>query len=226
MKVYYKNEFGTLWHGDCLEVMEWLLIEYGEGWADMVLTDIPYAEVNRESNGLRNLDKADADTETFPLDKFMRVSMAATKGSAYYFCGIEQVSPIRRSLRLENFSTRMCVWHKSNPSPMNGKHIWLSGVECCVYGKRPKATFNEHCKNTVWKYPTGRSKNHPTEKPLDLFAMLISTSTNLGDTVFDPCMGSGTTAAAAETLGRKWAGCEISEEYCEIIAKRLDARRN
>lgn len=220
---YYENEHGVLWQGDCLEVMDYLPIEYGAGWADMVLTDIPYAEVNRGSNGLRILDKADADTETFLLGRFMSSSSNMTSGSFYCFCGIEQVSPVRQFLRLNGFSTRMCVWHKSNPSPMNGGHIWLSGIECCVYGKRPKATFNEHCKNTVWRYPSGRSKQHPTEKPLAMFAMLIGVSTNSGDTVFDPCMGSGTTAAAAEATGRRWVGCEISEEYCEVIAKRLEA---
>ena len=47
---------------------------------------------------------------------------------------------------------------------MNGQHIYLSGVENAIWFKKRGGTFNAHCKNTVFKYPIGRSKLHPTEK--------------------------------------------------------------
>ena len=62
---------------------------------------------------------------------------------------------------------------------------------------------------------------HPTQKPVALMKYLIKTYTNLGDTVLDNCMGSGTTLVAAKNLGRKAIGIEIEERYCEIAAKRL-----
>ena len=74
------------------------------------------------------------------------------KGSIYIFCSTEQVSEIRRLLGLNKLSTRLIIWNKTNPSPMNGQYIWLSSVECCVYGKFPKATFNEHCKGSVLNF--------------------------------------------------------------------------
>ena len=46
--------------------------------------------------------------------------------------------------------------------------------------------------------------------------------TFLGDVVFDPFLGSGTTAVAAKQSGRIYIGCDISEEYCEIAEKRLE----
>ena len=55
----------------------------------------------------------------------------------------------------------------------------------------------------------------------DLHFFIISWS-NIGDVVFDPFLGSGTTAKMAIETGRKFLGCEISEEYCEIIKNRLD----
>ena len=76
----------------------------------------------------------------------------------YIYCGTEQVSNIRKLLVQNKMSTRLIILEKSNPSPMNGDKIWLSGIECCVYGKFPKATFNLHCKNTVLRYPCGRVK--------------------------------------------------------------------
>ena len=216
MKPYYENKNGKLYHGDCLDVMPKL------DSCDMVLTDIPYDEVNRKSNGLRNLNKKNADIKTFEIYDFLNSIMPIFNGSIYVFCGIEQVSEIRKLLVLNNLSTRLCVWEKTNPSPMNGQHIWLSGIECCVYGKKPNATFNKHCKNSVWRFPNGTNKHHPTEKPIDLFFMLIDASSNEDDLILDPCAGIGTMAVAAERAYRKWILIEKEEKYCEISAKRIE----
>lgn len=67
-----------------------------------------------------------------------------------------------------------------------------------------------------------RDKNgHETQKPLTLIASLIQVSSKEGDIVFDPFLGSGTTAVACKQLNRKYIGCEISKEYVAIANKRL-----
>lgn len=63
---------------------------------------------------------------------------------------------------------------------------------------------------------------HPTQKPQTLFEYLVQTYTNEGDTVLDPCMGCGTTGAAAIKLGRKFIGIEREKEYFDIAQKRLE----
>ena len=119
-------------------------------------------------------------------------------------------------------TTRPIVWHKSNPSPMNGQHIYLSGVEFAVWFKKSGAkTFNAHCKNTVFKYPNGSSKMHPTEKNHKLLEELILDNTNENDLVFDPCAGSGSHLLVARELKRNYLGVEIKPEYIDIINKRL-----
>lgn len=188
---------------------------------DVTVTDIPYGEVNRKSNGLRNLDKKDADIVTFDLEHFIKEVCRVTKGSIYIFCGTEQVSTIRKCLRDQGASTRLCIWEKTNPSPMNGKTIWLSGIECCVFGKFKGATFKEHCKNTVFRYPTVRSKIHPTQKPTALLKYLIETSSNEGDIIFDPCMGSGSTGIAALESNRNFIGVEINPDYYDKAIARF-----
>lgn len=115
----------------------------------------------------------------------------------------------------------MIVWEKTNPSPMNGDFIWLSGIEFAIYGKFPNATFNGHCRNTVLKYPSGTSKVHPTQKNLQLFEDLVLTSSNQGDVVLDFCMGSGTTGIACKNLKRKFIGIELDEKYFNIAKKRI-----
>ena len=62
---------------------------------------------------------------------------------------------------------------------------------------------------------------HPTQKPVALFEYLIKTYTNEGDLVLDNCLGSGTTAVAAQALKRNFIGIEISPEYCKISRERL-----
>lgn len=142
------------------------------------------------------------------------------------FCGINQVSDIRSMMTDCGLSTRLIIWEKSNPSPMNGTKIWLSGIECCVYGKRSNATFNLHCKNTVLKYPCGRNKLHPTQKPIELMEYLIQASSNEGDTVFDPFMGSGSTGVACVNLNRDFIGIELDENYFKIAKQRIEEANN
>ncbi len=70
---------------------------------------------------------------------------------------------------------------------------------------------------------SGRVKNHPTEKPVDILRQLIESSSVMGETVYDPFAGSGSTLIAAALEGRSAVGVEITERYCEIAAKRFES---
>ncbi|MBI4091855.1 MAG: site-specific DNA-methyltransferase [Candidatus Levybacteria bacterium] len=63
---------------------------------------------------------------------------------------------------------------------------------------------------------------HPTQKPEELLRKIILASSNEGDLVIDPFLGSGTTVVTAQQLKRRWKGCDISEEYCSWAAKRIE----
>lgn len=187
---------------------------------DLILTDIPYNEVNRKSNGLRNLNKEEADIITFNLQDFLKECNRICRGSFYIFCGFTQVSEIDIYFKQNKISDRVIVWEKTNPSPMNAQSIWLSSVELCVYGKKSKATFNAFYKSPVLRYKVARNKRHKTEKNLDLFRELIKVSTNEGDVVLDPCIGSGTTAEAAILEKRKYIGFELNSHNYKISIDR------
>ena len=77
-------------------------------------------------------------------------------------------------------------------------------------------------KNIFYYYVGGGKTGHPAVFPEQLAKDHIISWSNIGDVVFDPFLGSGTTAKMAIETGRKFLGCEISEEYCEIIKNRLD----
>jgi site-specific DNA-methyltransferase (adenine-specific) len=63
---------------------------------------------------------------------------------------------------------------------------------------------------------------HPTQKPEELVRRIILASSNPGDVVADPFVGSGTTLVCAEQLQRRWIGCDINPEYCLWSVARLE----
>ena len=74
-----------------------------------------------------------------------------------------------------------------------------------------------------WSMP--ENTDHPTQKPEKLIAKLILASSRKGDFVFDPFLGSGTTAVVAEKLSRNWCGVEIDVEYLCWALKRIRTSR-
>ena len=75
-----------------------------------------------------------------------------------------------------------------------------------------------------WSMP--ENTDHPTQKPEKLIAKLILASSNKGNIVLDPFVGSGTTAVVAKKLGRHYIGIESEQEYCAIAQKRLELADN
>ena len=208
-------------HNDCMNVMS----KMPDNSVQLTLTDIPYGEVNRDSNGLRNLDKENADIVNFDINDFLNEVYRITKGTVIIFCGKEQMSEIHKFFsekqKTHKGTVRQLIYEKTNPSPMNGQTIYLSGIENAVWFKKRGGTFNAHCKNTVFRYPCGRSKMHPTEKNHDLLKELILDNSNENDIIFDPCSGSGSHLLVAAENNRNFIGIELNEEYYNLSCERL-----
>jgi site-specific DNA-methyltransferase (adenine-specific) len=83
--------------------------------------------------------------------------------------------------------------------------------------KLPDTVLNFHI-------PLAEQGQHPTQKPVALFEYLIKTYTQKGDTVLDPCVGSGTTAIAARNTGRHFICGDSSQEYVDMANMRLQGR--
>lgn len=190
----------------------------------LILTDIPYGVVNRESSGIRTFDKEKADIVNFDLEELLSELSRISSGSIYIFCSTEQVSFLRGYLSdVSKMTTRLCIWEKTNPSPVNCQYIWMNGIETCVFARKSGATFNEHYKNSVWRFPSGRRTFHPTQKPLELFEYIIKTSSNEGDLVLDPFSGSGTTAIAALKTNRNFFCIELDQEFADLSIQRINS---
>ena len=219
----------NVYHRDCMEGMK----EMPDKSVNLTLTDIPYdffqslhTTKNREYGStapLRIFNKGVADIVTFELKDFLQELIRITKGSICVFCGFQQFSHIYSFFSdLKIGTVRPIVWHKKNPLPMNGKYVYLQATEFAVWYRPPGAAFNCFCKGNVFNFPQGSSENFPTQKNLALWEEIILDNSNELEIIFDPCMGSGTTAIAALRCNRNFLGFELDEDAYRLIKNRLE----
>lgn len=225
-KLGYKEN--TIVNMNCIQGMK----QMGDNCVDFVLTDIPYGEVNdtdierteaNANSGIRVINKGDADELTFDLNEFLEEIHRVCSNSFAVFCGYEQVSEIIKFFRQKGCSTRIIVWEKTSFSPINADLMYCSNIEVGVWArKHNNGVFNAFCKGTVFKYGPGTRKWHPTQKNVDLFKELIEDNTDEGYLVFDPCMGSGTTAKACINSNRNFFGFELNNEYTRKSIEEIE----
>lgn len=213
--------------GDCLDIVPTLEPQS----VDAIITDIPYGDINHikrlherakyKDGPIRKLHKGNADIIDFDMDEMLSVMNTVSKQWVIMFAG-DKTGYIRSFFSNSGCMTRLGVWIKSNPSPLHCQYIWLSSIEMFVIARKKKATFNGFYESPVYKTSSGSSKIHPTQKPIEIMTDLILKTTNEGDTVLDPFMGSGTTGVACVALGRDFIGIEKDKKYFDIAEQRIN----
>ena len=198
---YYDCDGITIYHGDCLEILPYL------PKVDLVLTDPPYG-VNFEY--LSYVDSIttwhDLITKFLPLARDMATMLIMPS------CQIKELPWI-----YTNFPPDWIIcWYKGSPGHV--AYIGFNDWEpLLVYGKKKGLQMHDY----FYCQPAPANNGHPCPKPIKWANRLIDKTTEKGNLVCDPFMGSGTTLVAAKQLGRKAIGIEIEEKYCEIAVKRL-----
>lgn len=112
------------------------------------------------------------------------------------------------------------VWEKNTA---NANRWYMKNCEFTLFFKKGKAkTINNPGSKMVHKFnnPTG-NKTHPTEKPVELMEFYVLNSSNVGDIVLDPFMGSGATGVASVTNNRNFIGIEIDSIYYNVAERRV-----
>jgi len=137
------------------------------------------------------------------------------------------------------------IWRKTNPMPNFRGRRFTNAHETLLWaaiGPKSRYTFNYEAMKALnedlqmrsdWLFPIcagperlreeGGRKTHPTQKPEALLHRILLASSQQGDVVLDPFMGSGTTAAAAKRLGRQFIGIERDTTYAEAAKARVAA---
>ena len=150
----------------------------------------------------------------FPVET-IKLAISKTQNAAYIFCRWDNIYQLPKPKSL-------LVWVKNNWSMGDLKHEHGRQWEAICFYPAAGHKFKKRIPDVLKGMRTGNIY-HPTEKPVGLMTQIIDA--NICGSVLDPFIGSGTTAIACERLNRCWIGIEISEEYCEIAAKRIENER-
>jgi len=221
VKPYYETKLGKLYHGDCLEIMPELEP------VDLVLTDPPYFIPAQFYVNTREGEKPKRSLSDISILKtyfkilFNAIDQKLNKhGSLYMFCD-GQSYPIFYEAAFPFFKhTRPLIWDKK--VGYNG-YTWRHQHELILWGECSDSKRIPTGEGDILRHKGVLQKDrlHPAEKPVTLMAQIINKHSQ-DDTIADFFCGSGPVLSACEQLNRKWIGCEISEKYCEIAAKRLE----
>ena len=205
MKLYYQDDYATIYHGDCREILPSLPS------VDLVLTDPPYG-VNFKYSGSYEDSR---DHYEKMMGVFFTESLKISNGRVAFTPGI-------RNVWLYPKASWILCWAKPGTMGRNDFGGFNAWEPILMYGKR--RIWQDLVQVTPGTALGGVMKetgDHPCPKPLKLFLWLVKELSDEGETILDPFMGSGTTLRAAKDLGRKAIGIEIEEKYCEIAVKRL-----
>ena len=206
--------------------------------ADLLLTDPPYnVEIVGGSHGesiesrikkgaltIQN-DKMSNDEFSEFLHKVFTVASSGMKEGAcfYVWYASREVINFQSSLNDSGLEVKQeLIWNKS--SLVMGRQDYQWKHEPCLYGWKEGGShkwYGDRKQTTVIDFDRpSKSEDHPTMKPVELFAYQVKNSTKTEDSVLDLFGGSGTTLIACEQLGRKCYMMELDPKYCDVIRKR------
>jgi site-specific DNA-methyltransferase (adenine-specific)/modification methylase len=195
----------TLYLGDCREILPTL------GNFDAVVTDPPYGISYKSPSGRGQTVRGDypiiaGDSEPFDPSPFLGYPQVVLFGANHY---ADKLPP----------SAKWLVWDKRDGgTPNNNSDCELAWVK--VGGS---ARLIRHLWNGMLKASERESQRvHPTQKPVAVMEWVIKQSTQPGQSVLDPFLGSGTTGVAAVNLARKFTGIEIDPKYFDVACKRIE----
>jgi site-specific DNA-methyltransferase (adenine-specific) len=222
--------------GDALE----LLPMVSSGTVDLIVTDPPFAidfrakKMNYNRTGANVLDGyREVDSREY-ADFSMRWMEEAYRalrpsGSMYVFSGWNRLKDVLSALDNTGFSTINHIIWKYQFGVFTKKKYVTSHYHILFAVKNPgKYTFNkvEHYPEDVWtinrEYWKGRKKT-PTKLPSDLVRKILRFSSNPGDLVLDPFLGSGTVAVVSKEMERHFLGFEFVKEYYDFARERLNS---
>ncbi|MFV2029786.1 DNA-methyltransferase [Neisseria sp. S1] len=249
----YVSEGLVIYNENVLTVMRRILDKHPNGCFDMIFADPPYLLSNDgftcQNGQMVSVNKGEwdkskglaADLEFY--EEWLRLCYALLKpNGTIWVCGTQHNIYLTGYLMyiIGYHLLNNIIWEKPNPPPNLSCRLFTHSTETILWAKKDKKakhTFHYEIMKaqnggkqmkSVWKItPPSKSEKqfgkHPTQKPLALVERCIQAASNVGDLIFDPFMGSGTTGLAALRNGRNFCGCEWETDYFELAKKRLTA---
>lgn len=232
-----------LYNDDCLKVMK----DIPDESVDLCVTDCPYHIV---SGGCTNIPRKDEPSGIFNrrntftqanaksgklfdnndiefkdwLPELYRIMKNNTH--VYIMVNARNLKDLQLEAEKVGFKFQnLLIWNKGNATP---NRYYLNAYECILMLRKGNARNinNMGTKNILDVKNIRGNKTHPTEKPVELMKILIENSSDEGDTIIEPFMGTGSTGVACKELNRKFIGIEIDEKYFNIAKERIENANN
>lgn len=236
--------------GDCLDVMK----NIPSGSVDMILCDLPYGTVSCDWDVVipfeplweqyKRVIKRNGAIVLTASQPFT-TELIHSNLRWFKYCWYWKKNRVGNFINAKHQPLRILedipVFY-SNPPTYNPQGVTEVQWEMSQSNRKPDENSAYHaiqnggiCKdyvqtltgypNQILEFASVNVAEHPTQKPVALFAYLIRTYTNEGELVLDNCIGSGTTAVACVQTGRHYIGIEQSREYCDIAERRVLSAR-
>ena len=212
--------------GDCLDRMK----EIPSGSVDMILTDPPYKVTSRggrTSAGGMMLDIKMRKGNVFKENSIKAIDWMPVlfeklkeSGHCYVMCNNKNLHGfLNESLKAGFNIVKTMVWAKDNKIM---SQAYMSQIEFVLFLRKGRFKRINNCGDSdLLQHKNPKNKSHPTEKPVSLMEQLILNSSNDGDVVLDPFMGTGSAGVAAKNLNRNFIGIELDEGYFNIAKERI-----
>lgn len=213
----------TLYLGDCREILPDLPN------VNAVITDPPYGDQDTHAKHLANviLKNGEPAGQVLGFDGINQDQMVAMTRDwiekANRWVVFTSEWKFIAALDSAGLLVRFGIWRKPDGAPQftgDRPGTGWEGIAICHRAGRKR--WNGGGKHAFYNWPKGSNNSgHPTGKPIGLFSEFVQDYTDLGETILDPFMGSGTTGVAAIQMGRKFIGIEREPKYFEIACERI-----
>jgi site-specific DNA-methyltransferase (adenine-specific) len=197
--------------------------------ADLVVTDPPYNVAyegkTKDALTIQNDSMSDGDFYQFLYDFYTALGSYTKAGGAWYVWHADsEGANFRHAMKNAGIMVKQClIWVKN--TLVMGRQDYQWKHEPCLYGWKEGAShgwYSDRKQTTILEFDRpSRSAEHPTMKPIPLFAYQIGNSSKQGDIVADAFGGSGTTMVACHQMNRKAYLVEFDPKYCQVIVDRM-----
>lgn len=212
-----------LYNADCLDVMKII----PDKSIDCIITDPPYGinfTKGYKSGNKKLVQNDNGFSVLFFIDEILSEYKRILKnGTAIYIFTRFDVFPYWW-LKIKNYfdAKNHIIWNKEGSSmgDLSGNYAYI--YESIIFATNGKHILNGKRMSNIWNIKKCRQEYHETQKPIEIIDVILEKSTNPQSVIFDPYMGSGTTAISAYQNNRQFIGCEYNKECYDIAVKRIE----
>ena len=248
-KVNKEVELNKVYNESCLETLK----RIPDNFIDLVVTSPPYNMNLRIRNGQycsRQIVKEFSTKysnfdDNLPIEEYYnfhsKVISELLRSSKIIFYNIQIVTGSKRAIfkiigEYSDYLKDIVIWDKGYAQPAMASNVLNRQSELILIFENSNAISRQFSKcnfkrgtlSDVWNISRGKKidKNHSAVFPEKLVETILTNFTEENDIIYDPFMGTGTTALVSKELNRRWIGSEINEEYCKTITQRINNEGN